>query len=325
MTLSYTLRLLCVLTVVAGLVLAVSQVALAVGARWILRRLDGASARRRERVLYLVQLGPAIFASFVAGAICLPAYLYGETNPGSENVSGLCLFVAAVVTFWFGWALLRGIRLTVRTLRFARDCRRSGRILRNGAGIPVLGLRDPGPPVRLIGFFRPLILLSIDFTGTAPGALDLALAHERSHADHLDNWKLLTLSFLPRFDRLLPGGDPWSQPWQQAADWAADDDAVRDDPARSLLLAEVLVIAARAANSIANSCTPYVCSALTAADTGLAARIDRLIHPRHNDRSSGVSVPFAVAAIAVFAAATACMLSPWIYAFSEGLLHLGAF
>lgn len=324
MTLSYTLRLACVLAVVAGLVLAVSQMALALAASWILRRIDGARARWRERVLYLVQIGPAFFAAF-AGAICLPAYLYGETNPGSERVSGLSLFFAVVVSLCFGWALLRGILLTVRTLHFARSCRRSGRFFGNSGGIPVLTLGEPGPPVRLIGFFRPLILVSLDFADSGPGGLDLALAHERAHADQLDNWKLLTLSFLPRFDRLLPGGEPWGRLWQKAADWAADDDAVRGEPTRSLLLAEVLVAAARAANAVFDSRAPYIHTALTSADAGLAVRVDRLLHPQHNDRRSRFSLPFAVAAIAAVAAAMACALSPWIYALSEGLLHLGAF
>lgn len=324
MTLSYSLRLLCVLTVVAGLVLAISQMALALAARWILRRIDRASARWRERVLYLVQIGPALLAVFIAGAICLPAYLYGETNPGSETVSGLCLFFAAVVNFWFGWSLLRGILLTVRTVHFARSCRESGRVFGKSGGIPVLTLRDPGPPARLIGFFRPLILLSVEFAGTGSSGLALALAHERSHAHQLDNWKLLTLSFLPRFDRLLRGGDPWGRLWQRAADWAADDDAVRGEPTRSLLLAEVLVAAARATNTVSDSRMPYIYTALTAGDAGLAARVDRLLHPRHNDRSDS-SISFAVAAIAAFAAVMACALSPWIYALSEGFLHLGAF
>jgi hypothetical protein len=321
MTLSWTLRLLCILTIVFGLVLASSQIALVLAHRWILRHLDNATARSRERLLYLLQIGPALFAAFVAGAVCLPAYVHGETNLESENVSRLCLLVAGVVAFWFLFGLLRGLRITVRTLRFVHACRRSGQIVPSGCNIPVLTLPDPAPPVRLIGFFRPLIVVSSSFKAAEPGAFDLALAHERSHADHLDNWKLLTLSYLPRLDRMLPGGDPWSQPWQKAADWAADDDAVQGDIARSLLLAEALVTAARAANTVSVSHT-YLCTALTAADTGLAVRIDRLIRLRPNARPSGSSPLIALAALALLGAAAAFTLFPWIYALSERLLHL---
>jgi hypothetical protein len=322
MTLSWTLRLLCILTIVFGLVLASSQIALALAHRWILRHLDNATARSRERLLYLLQIGPALFAAFVAGAVCLPAYVHGETNLESENVSRLCLLVAGLVALWFLFGLLRGLRITLRTLRFVHACRRSGPIVPNGYNIPVLTLPDPAPPVRLIGFFRPLIVVSSSFKTVKPGAFDLALAHERSHATHFDNWKLLTLSYLPRLDRMLPGGDPWSQPWQQAADWAADDDAVQGDAARSLLLAEALVTAARAAAHTVSASHTCLCTALTAADTGLAIRIDRLIRLRPNGRPSGSSPLIALAALALLGAAAAFTLFPWIYALSERLLHL---
>ena len=324
MTLPYTLRLLCVLAVAAGLILALSQIALALAASTILRRLDNLPARWRERILYGLQIGPALLGVFVAAAVCLPAYLRGETNLAGESVSSLCLFVAGLTVVCFAVAIVRGLRNMLRTLRFASLCRRSGRLLTRAGAIPVLAIPDAGPPVCLIGFFRPLILVAAGFDGALPAAFDLALAHECSHAHHRDNWKLLTLSLLPRFDRLLPGGDPWSKPWQQAADWAADDDAVQGSPARSALLAEALVRAARAAHPAPASRASCICTALTTADAALALRIDRLLHPRASNRFSGSSLLLALAALALFVAATACTLSPWIYEFSERLLHLGA-
>lgn len=324
MTLSYTLRLLCILTIAAGLMDAASQLILALSARRILGRLDCLKPRRRERALYMLQIGPLVLAAFTAGALCLPAYLHGETNLESERVSILCLVVAAVVALWFGFSVMRGLRMALHTLRFSRACRRSGRMLSRCTEIPVFAVPNPGVPLGLVGFLHPLILVSSELVGTnsalAPGALDLALAHEHSHAAHRDNWKLLALSFLPRLDRLIPGGNPWKEPWQMAADCAADDDAVRGDPARSLLLAEALVTAARA---VRISRTPYICSALTSAEAGLAARVDRLIHPRADARPSDPSPLFMLAGLAVFAVAAAFTLSPWIYALSESLLHLG--
>lgn len=320
MTLSYTLRLLCILLVAAGLALAVSQIAFALSSGWIRRRLDSLTARRRERILYLLQIGPALFAAFVAAAVCLPAYLRGETNIQPERVSLLCLLAAAFTALWFGGAVLRGLRITVRTLCYARACRRSGRRLQHNSDIPVLAIPDAGPPLRLIGFLSPLILVSPALTRLAPEAFDLALAHERSHAAHRDNWKLLTLSFLPRLDSLLPGGDRWNQAWQSAADWAADDDAVRGDTARSLLLAATLVTVARTASL---GRVPYICTALTTADAALALRVDRLLHPRHDLRSSASSVFVGLAALALFGAAALATVSPWIYELCERLLHFG--
>jgi hypothetical protein len=321
MTLSYSLRLLCILTVVAGFALASSQLAVAIFSRWMLRRLDAVSARWRERILYVVQVGPVLFAAFVAAALCLPAYLRGETNIESERVSGLCLLAATFTVLWFAYSLLRGLRITFRTLGFTRACHRSGQRVRHHGDIPVLAVPNSGPPLCLIGFLRPLILISPTLRGLGADALDIALAHERSHAAHRDNWKLLSLSFLPRLDGLFPGGDPWRQPWQRAADWAADDDAVRGDSARSLLLAEALVTAARAASS---GPVPYICTALTTSDAALATRINRLIHPRGDTRPQGSSLLIAIGSVALFGAAALGALSPWIYALCERLIHLGS-
>jgi beta-lactamase regulating signal transducer with metallopeptidase domain len=321
MTLGWTLRVVCILTVSLGCTLAACQIVLALAARRILSRLDALSARRRERWLYLLQIGPALFAVAFAGAICLPAYIHSETNLKSESVSAVSVIVAGIFAAWFLLALLSGLRITVRTLRFSRGCRRSGEPLTSTSGIPVLAISDPAAPVRLVGFLRPLIVVSSSFSDAPSGAFEAALAHERSHARQHDNLKLLTLSFLPRLDRFLPGGNPWMKPWHQAADWAADDDAVHDDAGQALLLAEALVRAARAANAV--SPRRYVCTALTSADAGLAARIDRLIHPRPCAGPTGSSMILSLTAAALLAGTAIWAMSPWIYTISEGLLHLG--
>lgn len=325
MSLSYSLRLLCVLVVVAGIVLALAQLAPALVARSILRRLDTLSARRRERFLYLLQFGPALLAALAAVALCLPAYLYFEPHREMESVSLVCVLVAAGLGLWFASGLVRGLRLTLRTLRFARASHRSGELLSRDGALPVVAVANPGRPVALIGFFRPRVLVSPAFVRTArslhPDALPLALAHERSHAAHRDNWKLLSLSLLPRLPRFLSGGDPWRQRWQAAADWAADDDAVQGDSARSLLLAEVLVHAARCAHP---AHPPVLSSALTSAEAGLVARVHRLTHPQGAPAPATRPTLPGLAALALLAAALILAFAPCVYSLSEWLLHLGA-
>lgn len=321
MNLSYSLRLLCVLIIAAGLTQAAAQLALSLGARAIVRRLQQGTARRRERILYLVQIAPALLAAFASFALCLPAWLCSEPNRAIEGVSLACVLLALALALWLASGLVRGLRITLRTLRLTRIRRRSATALAADGSLPVLCVPDFGLPVALVGLLRPTVLLSARFAAVAdPGALALALAHERSHAAHRDNWKLLTLAFLPRCDRVLPGRLRWIGLWQTAADWAADDDAVAGDPARSLLLAQVLVAAARCAHGPQ---PPLLCTALTSAEAGLAARVDRLIHLQSDARQNSAAGLGWSAAFVLFAAA-ALALSPWIYTLSEWLLHLGA-
>lgn len=326
MVLSYTFRLLCLLTVVTGAVAVALQLVLALNARSILSRLEGYAARRRERILYLIQIAPLLAALFVAGALCLPEYLRYEPTRATEPVGWVSLLLAGAVGLWFGSALVRGARITLRTLRFIQACRRSGHMVQQlSRDTPVVALAEPHLPVGLAGFFHPVILISaalLDDDALNSGSLAVALDHERSHALHRDNWKLLSLSFLPRLPDLLRCSDPWRQQWQRSADWAADDDAVRGDPARSLLLAEALV---RTARLVRNSGPSVLCAALTSAEAGLALRVDRLLRPCQDSGAAGSSLPLRLGALVLLALGATVVASPWIYGLLEQLLHLGGF
>jgi hypothetical protein len=320
MTLSYGLRLCCLLTVVTGLVYAAAQIALSCNARQIVRGLVALGSRRQERILYFIQMVPAFLAILVAGLLCLPQYVRHEPAHAAEPVGGVTLVLAAVVCCWFGSALLRGFRTTLRTLRFARICRQSGRILGHAGGAPVLALAHPVPPLGLVGFFRPFVLVSEDLLvpgGLDPGVLQVAFDHERAHARQFDNWKLLSLCFLPRIF-----GDPWRRTWQLAADCAADDDAACGDPARSLSLAEALV---RTARLVRPARSTVICAALTSGEAGLTLRIDRLVRTRGQSRPAGNALLAGLAGLLLVVVATAAAAFPWIYSVSECLLHLGGF
>lgn len=320
MTLTYGLRLFCLLTVIVGMVYAAVQVALFCGARYLIRRLDRTGSRRRERILYLLQVAPALLAILVTGLLCFPEYLRHEPAHAAEPVGWITLLLAVFVGVWFGAALLRGLRTAFRTVGFARNCRRFGRLVGGSGSAPILALTGAAPPLGLVGFFRPLIIISenlVETGGLNPEALQVALDHERAHARQLDNCKLLSFCFLPRLM-----GDPWRQSWQLAADCAADDDATAGDPGRSVLLAEALV---RAARLVRPSPSTVICAALTRAEAGLAHRVNRLLSPRRAPHSSGKALLTALAGLVLLAVSAAAAASPWVYGLCEHILHLGGF
>jgi len=325
MNLSWSLRLVCLLLIVFGVLLAILHLVLARCAPFVLRRLRSAPPRHRERTLYRIQLAPPLAALFMTTAVCIPAYLRFEPNRQVESVSGLCLLLAAATGLWLSVSLFRGLRTLRHTLRFTRACRRSGQLLPGAGALPVFAVERPAWPVALLGFLRPLIIVSTDLLaehGLRSDALAIALDHERSHATHRDNWKLLSLSFLPRLNFLT--GDPWTPAWRAAADWAADDDAVRGDRNRSLLLAEAIVRTARTARVLTGHAAPVIHTALTTAEARLVTRIDRLLHPHPVHARRSFVLP-SLSALVLLAATAAIAASPWIYRLSESLLHLGRF
>ena len=102
MSLSYNLRLICLVVVMTGLLQTVLELTLWISAPLILRLLTSLPTRRSERLLYGLQLTPLLTALLITGSLCVPQYLRNETNLEAERVGWLCLLLASAVSFWFG-------------------------------------------------------------------------------------------------------------------------------------------------------------------------------------------------------------------------------
>ena len=326
MALSYTLRLICLIVVSTGILQTALDLILWVGSPFLLRRLTSLPARLQERLLYFLQLTPFVGAALLTGLLCVPQYLHTETNLASENVGWLCLLLAAMVFTWFGFAAFHSIRVAARTMHFTRACRRSGQIVPYADNhTSIYTLQEPTHQVALIGLFNPFVCISrhlMEDGSLSALALDVVLDHEHSHALHCDNWKLLSLHAIPRLNLGLRGGGTWMRYWQNAAEWAADDDAVRGDRTRAFLLAETLVALTRRAAILDPE---MICTGLVCGGSEFAVRIDRLIQRVPPPCRQHPSLPKVLAlAVLIFGAALViATLSPWLHNLSEHLLHLG--
>ena len=278
MALSYTLRLVCLIVVSTGILQTAFELVLWISSPFLLRRLTSLPARLQERLLYSLQLTPFVGAVLLTGLLCVPQYLRTETNLAPENVGWLCLLLTAIVLTRLGFAAFRSLRIAVRTMHFSRACRRSGQSVRYANNhIPIYTLQEPAYQVALIGLINPFVCISrllMEDGSLSALALDVVLDHERSHARHRDNRKLLSLHAIPRLNLRLSGGGTWMRHWQNAAEWAADDDAVRGDRTRAFLLAETLVALTRRA---VMPDPGMICTGLVCGGSQFAVRIDRLI------------------------------------------------
>jgi hypothetical protein len=117
---------------------------------------------------------------------------------------------------------------------------------------------------------------------------------------------------------------PCLQLWRRHNDWAADDDAVRGDYPRALMLAESLVACAKL---IPAKEPGYLFTGLATHEDELKARIERLIG-LNDSRQPKVNSRFPVLlALAGVLLAVACSflaaVAPWLHEAAESVLHLG--
>ena len=278
MILSYPMRLACLAAVSMGLLQIGFELSLWLVAPAILRALRSVPLRHRERMLYALQLFPFVLAAAFTSCFAIPRYVANETNFAPEAVGWGCVLLCAALACWWSMKLSGGVRMAVRTMRFRQACEgdSAGTFAKETPVVVVGGVR---PRVALVGLLRPFIFISrslVEDGGLGKPALEVVLDHERSHAAQGDNWKLLSLRCLPRLNLRLTGGKTWMQLWQNAAEWAADEDAVRGDNSRALLLAETLVALARSNSALDPqiACTNFACE-----ETDLALRVRALDRP----------------------------------------------
>ncbi len=325
MALSYALRLGCVIAVSFGLLQVALELLLWAVAPFVLRLLPSLSLRYGERTLFLIQLFPAALAMLCTALCAAPQYIANETNLAPERVGWLCLVLAATVALWWAFRVALGVGMAVRTMQFSRDCREIADATYGiESRVPVIAVSGAVPRVALVGLLNPFILISKSLLGAGglnPQALEVVLDHECSHAAQHDNWKLLSLQCLPRLNLKLPDGKTWMQLWRNAAERAADQDAVGGNFGRSFLLAETLVALARS-RAVAGpriACTNFICD-----EAELALRVESLIqtNPQKTLPRSyklGLAVCFLLAGGAVLLANLASALRE----VPEHILHLG--
>jgi beta-lactamase regulating signal transducer with metallopeptidase domain len=249
--------------------------------------------------------------------VVIPQYIRNETNLQPEQVGIVCFAGALAVTLRYLYAIFRGARL----LRNKHEPENAPVI--TAAGLPVHLTAETYPQLAVTGLFSPRIILSQHLLANpafSPELLEIALAHEKAHIRHFDNLKHLVLLSL-----VLPHhpADQWLQRWRQAAEIAADEDAVSGDSSRAIQLAETLVIAAR---TVPPQRTPEVSLSLLRHEEDLDHRIHRLLGDNPPEPATHPEKPRAIHAAALLAAGACIGLVLVAASFPqlvEYVLHLG--
>jgi Peptidase family M48 len=325
---SYWLRLLFVCFASFFLIHGAVAAAVRASQARVLRLADRLAPGRAARLLLCLRLLPAGVATALVAAVCAPSYVRFEPDAGGERVGLVCLGLALLGVLVWIVALASGLHSAVRSMRFTRACRRSGRVVRFSAEVSeLLVVRARRPFLVQCGILHPDFVISerllTDFSGAE---LDAALAHERAHWLSRDNLKRLVLRFVPAMIPFSGRLAAIERSWAKFAERAADDVVSAQGPAAALCLASALVRLARMCASIEESAlAPEVTSSLLGSDD-LSGRVDRLLAPAPVPAKAGVPVwAFGGAGGLLVAGCFGILLSPTllmcVHEIVERLLH----
>jgi hypothetical protein len=274
MTLSYTLRLMCLSMACFFGVLAATTLALRSMTARAIRRAERLQPRAAARLLFALRLLPAGFALFCVATLCVPSYLWFEPEAAGEEAGFICLIAAAFGTALWMISIARAIRAGIQSIRSVRRWEAIGAAASlPGSRIPIITIPRAGRLVALAGILRPRLILSSDVAGALDREqLEAAMRHEIAHYASRDNLKRLLLLIAPGF--FLADLD---RVWKQFAEWAADDRAVEGNFLHSVDLAEALV---RVARLSPGSPPPALSTSLLRETENLQLRVNRLLMDR---------------------------------------------
>jgi Zn-dependent protease with chaperone function len=272
MLLSYWLRLFCLVLFSLGIMQIVLRLLLRVAMPLIDRNIDRMAARFQESIHFAIPFAPHVVALVLALTVIAPQYLRNETNPLQERVGIACVFGALVVAMRYSYGMLRATRLLLQE-RQTHILDGAPAVLTGGVQVHISEGTQPLLAVK--GILSPRIVISrhlLDNAVFSQDLLQIALAHENAHVFHRDNLKHFVLASLA----LSHSGKEGSlRRWRYAAEIAADDDAVAGNSSRAILLAETLLVAARA---IPHQRLSALSLGLRPHEEELDKRIDRLLH-----------------------------------------------
>jgi Zn-dependent protease with chaperone function len=300
MSLPYLLRLFCVCAASFFLVHAFLGLAVSLVAPASVRCAMRMRPLLAVRLLLAMRLLPFAIGVFVVVGLCVPSYLWLEPAATTEHVGLGCVAAAVLEAILCAASAVRVFRALAGTIRFTRQCERTGEYVRVGEGSsPLLVIEGKSPVLALAGVLHPRLVVSRGvMDALSREQLDAALSHEQAHRVSCDNLKRFLLLLAPEILPFFRGFAALDRGWARLSEWAADDFAAAADSNRSLLLASALVRMARMGLPPRLSA---VCTTFVSDSADLADRVNRLLRP-----SPLRTEPFARVRIA--GAGAACLL-----------------
>lgn len=180
------------------------------------------SGRGAANLLFVLRILPLLASTLITLAFVVPSYLRLEPASADEETGLLPVVFSVCALLLFAYGLWRVVSAQTRTSRVVADWLEDADPLEAVADVAMFRSRRDVPPLTLVGICKPRVLLSNSTVALlSPDELHVALKHEMAHLQSHDNLKKLIFRFSP-----FPGMARLESAWSQAAELAADDDAV---------------------------------------------------------------------------------------------------
>jgi Zn-dependent protease with chaperone function len=194
---------------------------LVVGIWQCLRALRRGSVPGPANLLFWLRISPLAGSALVTLAFALPAFLLLESGAIDEDLGTIAFGVGSLLLL--GAGLVRVLTTRSKTSRIVADWMDGASAVNMGTAAPMFQAKSGVPPLLLIGVSSPRVLVSEPAVALlSSDELHAAVRHELEHARSRDNLKKLVLHCFP-----FPGMASLEAAWQQGAELAADDAAVR--------------------------------------------------------------------------------------------------
>ena len=285
MTLSYSVRLLCMCFAAFFLIHAVLVLSVELSARRAIRFARGITPRFASRFLFALRMLPLALAAVAVLGFCLPSYLLLEGQAGGEQVGWPCIAIALLGAAMCVASIVRMARAASRSAQMGREWRIGGTETLVGAEhLIATVVQRQAPVLAVAGIIRPKLIVSSSVLQALSGEeLNAALRHERAHRIWRDNFKRLLFIAAPQPFGLSRGLRALEGQWSKFSEWAADDHAAANDSHRAVFLATALIHFAKL--GLPGQRPAIVSSFVDASD--LAERVERLLRETPVPRKRG--------------------------------------
>ncbi len=273
------------ITLVLALLLTINATATMVAAgfgRLFKPLLWKCSARTRAEILFVMRIGPPVFAIVSIAAFMIPSYLTYEPYTTNEFVSWKLGALAALSAIGVGLAIWRGLRSWLATRSLLKAWLSAATPIKvEGVKIPAFVVEHSFPIIAVVGAFRPrLFIANHVLESLSEEELAAALAHEYGHLAACDNFKRSVMRVSRAALLLIPCGRSLDRAWSEASESAADEHAAQQSSLVALNLASAMVRIAKMIPTGQCHVMPAAVSAFLVGSEdspGIKVRVNRLV------------------------------------------------